>query len=72
LKLDAYLQNFGGTQFRPAWLPKADTLREHVPHEEMHEVGRDMFRRWATKVSTAVPMTIPLADDGDPDLAAQL
>ena len=68
VKLDAYLQNFAGAQFRPRWLPKGDTVREHVPHAEMHEVGRDIFHRWVRKVNAAVPQTIPMGTDGLPAL----
>ncbi len=64
--LDAYLHNFAGDQFRPTWLPKSETLREHVPHEEMHEVGRDIFHRWVKKIHESVPRFIPLGADGKP------
>jgi hypothetical protein len=70
VRLDAYLHNFAGEQFRPAWLPKRDTIREHVPHEEIHEVGRDIFQRWVRKVHETVPRFIPLGADGKPDPGA--
>jgi hypothetical protein len=69
IKLDAYLHNFAGARFRPHWLPKSDTVREHVPHDEMHEVGRDIFHRWVGKVKGAVSLTIPMGVDGQPELS---
>lgn len=66
VKLDAYLQNSACEQFRPAWLPEGYTVREHVPREEIHELGRDIFRRWVRKVHESVPRTIPVGPDGKP------
>jgi hypothetical protein len=42
---------------RPAWLPKAETLREGVPFDEASEMARDIFHRWTKKVreSAGVP-----------------
>lgn len=70
VKLDAYLQNSACEQFRPAWLPASETIKERVPHEEIHEVGRDIFRRWARKVHQSVPRFIPLGADGKPEAPA--
>ncbi len=66
VRQDAYLQNFAGEQFRPAWLPNGGTVSEHVPHEEIHEVGRDIFHRWVRKVRESVPLDIPLDTHGNP------
>lgn len=70
VKLDAYLQNSACEQFRPAWLPKGATVKEHVPREEIHEVGRDIFRQWVKKVHESVPRSIPLGADGKPEVPA--
>jgi hypothetical protein len=56
--LDAYLQDFKGTQSRPEWLPKGETVREHVAHEELREVGHDIFHRWVKRVRETVPREI--------------
>lgn len=66
MKLDAYLQNFSGDQFRPDWLPKPEVVREHVPRTEIHEVGRDIFQQWVRRVHASVPRTIPVGADGKP------
>jgi len=70
VRLDAYLQNPACEQFRPAWLPKGATLNEHVPREEMSELGRDIFRRWVKRVHESVPRFIPLGADGKPEVPA--
>ena len=60
VKLDAYVQNHVGEQFRPSWIPRGQTIREHVAHEEIREVGRDMFHRWVKKVHESVPREVVL------------
>ena len=70
LKLDAYLQDLAGEQFRPAWLPKCETVKEGVAHEEMRELGREVFQQWVKRVHAAVPREIPLTAEGRPDVAA--
>jgi hypothetical protein len=35
---------------RPEWLPRGETLREHVSVEEASEMARDIFWRWTKKV----------------------
>lgn len=60
VKLDAYVQNHAGEQFRPSWLPAGQIFNEHVPHEEIREVGRDIFHRWVKKVHESVPREVVL------------
>lgn len=69
VRLDAYLQDLQGEKFRPGWLPQAETIREHAPREEIHEVGRDIFRRWVKRVHSSLPGAIPLGPDGKPNTA---
>lgn len=60
VKLDAYVQNHAGEQFRPSWIPQAHTLIDHVPREDMREVGRDMFHRWVKRVHESIPREVVL------------
>jgi hypothetical protein len=69
VKLDAHVQNIAGEKARPAWLPKGETVREHVAHEEIREIGRDMFQRWVKRVRAATPQEVPMTADGKPALA---
>ena len=62
LRTDAYLQDTSGAQFRPDWLPHGETVREHVPHEELRELGREVFGRWVRRVRDAVPQEIGEGD----------
>jgi hypothetical protein len=69
VKLDAYLHNFTGAQLRPYWLPKSNQVTEHVSHDEIHEVGRDIFHRWVEKLKRAIPNPIPATGEGQPTLS---
>jgi len=40
------------------WLPRPETVREHIGVEEADEVARDIFHRWVRKVKEAVPTLI--------------
>ena len=61
IKQDAYLQNPAGEQFRPSWFPQGETIREHLPHEEIQELGRSIFHRWVKRVREAVPQEMVLS-----------
>lgn len=37
------------------WLPKGETVTEHVAIEEASEVARDVFKRWVRKLREAAP-----------------
>jgi hypothetical protein len=60
IKQDAFLRNHAGEQFRPSWLPQGETIREHLPHEEIQELGRSIFHRWVKRVHDAVPREVVL------------
>ncbi len=37
------------------WLPKPETIREHVSREETQPLARELFHRWIGKVRAGVP-----------------
>ncbi|MGV3532309.1 MAG: hypothetical protein ACO1QR_08050 [Chthoniobacteraceae bacterium] len=39
----------------PQWLPKNESLKEHVGPEEATTLARDIFRHWVEKVHHAIP-----------------
>ena len=41
-------------QRRPAWLPRVDVVKAHVPREEAAAEAKDIFRSWIKKVRTSV------------------
>lgn len=43
------------------WLPKPETIREHVSREETQELARELFHRWIVKVRAAVPSPVAAA-----------
>ncbi len=58
IKLDAFVRqvHHSGPDVctRPDWLPRRETLREHVSVEEASDMARDIFRRWTRKVRDSV------------------
>ena len=48
-------QNHIGKQSTPAWLPKPETVIEHVEAEEAHAVASDVFASWRRKVEAVMP-----------------
>jgi len=42
----------------PGWLPKKQTVREHVPRSEAVELARDIFQQWVGRVRQSIPMPI--------------
>jgi len=59
VKLDAFLRT---TDLRAKerrllaeWLPKPQTVQEHVGREEGVAMAREIFQRWARKVKEAIP-----------------
>ena len=59
VKLEAFLRNPDRVtkeqRFPADWLPRPETVREPVGLEETVEVAREIFQRWARKVSAAAP-----------------
>jgi hypothetical protein len=39
----------------PAWLPPKQVDREHVDADEASDLAKDVFHRWCSKVTHAVP-----------------
>ncbi len=58
VQLHSYLQPEEQTHLMeklvPAWLPAANTVTEHVPHEEASDVAKDIFASWCHKVEAAL------------------
>ncbi|HRI12625.1 MAG TPA: hypothetical protein PLX89_06420 [Verrucomicrobiota bacterium] len=59
LKLESFLRPIGlrtkERHFRADWLPKDETVTEHVALEECHDVAREIFHRWVRKVRESAP-----------------
>ena len=57
-QLESYLQREGDAAHQhPAWLPAAETLREHVDRSEASDLARDIFHRWVRRVRQSVPLS---------------
>ncbi len=54
VRLEAFLRQVHHTRrdecTRPDWLPRGETVHEHVAAEEAGAVARDIFRRWTRKL----------------------
>lgn len=46
--------------FRADWLPKNETVTEHLACEECREVAREIFQRWVRKVRESAPRLHPV------------
>lgn len=57
MNLTGFLQEEGGSRtiFHPRWMPRQQTDREHVDHEEATDLGREIFRRWCDSIQHAAP-----------------
>jgi len=59
VKLEAFLRNTDlvkkEKRFPADWLPQPETVREQVGIGETVELTREIFQRWARKVSAAAP-----------------
>lgn len=40
------------------WLPRAQTVREHVSRDEAGDLAKDVFHRWVARVRQSIPMTM--------------
>jgi len=59
VRLDANLRPCSTTrsaaQIEVDWLPKRQSVTEHVAIDEAGEVARDIFKRWVCKIREAAP-----------------
>jgi hypothetical protein len=62
VQLNAYLRPI---DFRAAdkhcvanWLPRPETIHEHLAIEEAMPAAKEIFRRWTTKVRRSMPTTV--------------
>ena len=44
-----------GAHLSRAWLPPAEQVTEHLPHDEATEFTKDVFQSWVRKVRSAIP-----------------
>jgi hypothetical protein len=49
-----------GAHIPQPWLPRGETVREHLPRSEADEFVKDVFHRWVEKVRASVPHDLPL------------
>jgi hypothetical protein len=58
LRLDAFLRTrdiaHAERQFRPAWLPSAQSAEERVSRDEASDLARELFNRWVKKVRDVI------------------
>ena len=59
VRLDAFLRNLDlrtkETHSRETWIPKGETLRDHVAEDECVEMAREIFHGWVKKVRNSAP-----------------
>lgn len=59
IKLDSFVRpvdiRVRETHEAAPWLPRTQTIIEHVAREEAGVVAREVFHRWAAKVRGAIP-----------------
>ena len=59
IKLDSFVRpvdlRVHETHETAPWLPRTQTITEHVSREEAGPVAREVFHRWVAKVRGAIP-----------------
>jgi hypothetical protein len=59
IELDAFVRRFEmrgkDVQFRPAWLPRKDTVRMRTASDEAADAAKEVFGSWVKKVRGAIP-----------------
>lgn len=65
IELDSFLRPADITShaapIRPDWLPRHDTIREGMPHEEACSETKEIFHAWVGKVRRSIPSSLTLA-----------